>query len=114
MTETWLKAQIEAKDLTPSRLARKTGSSSGWMARIVRGVGHPSPSLCKKIASALDMTEHEVLRQYGYLSSLPDDYQEAEEQRFIEAIRQLPEKDRNLLSDFVDFLLWRDGEGGDD
>jgi len=84
------------------------------MARIVRGVGHPSPSLCKKIAGALDMTEHEVLRQYGYLSGLPDDYQEAEEQRLIEARRQLPEKDRALLGDFVDFLLWRDGQGGDD
>jgi len=114
MTETWLKAQIEARDLTPSRLARKTGSSSGWMARLVRGAGHPSPMLCKKIARALDITEHEVLRQYGYLSDLPSDYEAAEEQRFIEARRQLPEVDRNLLDDFIDFLLWRDGGGGDD
>ena len=64
----WLQGQLDNRGWTQARLARRSGVSTGQIARVINGTRAPGPDFCRAVAKALDLPEELVFRQAGLLS----------------------------------------------
>jgi len=107
--ETWIKQELIKRGWTGRKFARQIGCSATHAHRLITGK-KPSNRLCGEIARVFGITKDEVLRQVGRRDPLPDDYDEAQEQRLKEILRELSYPDRKTLIEFAQFLFRRSGD----
>ncbi|MBN1152165.1 MAG: helix-turn-helix transcriptional regulator [Dehalococcoidia bacterium] len=98
--------------MTQRELATKIDVTSGFLAHVETGRTLPGVRTIVAIARALGVPLQDVLRAAGYLSSLPDETDEAllePELRvfFSQDWKRLSEDERDLLRDFVRMLKLR-------
>ena len=104
-SETWLKRELQARDVSGHWLARQIGYSNSQTHRYIKGEQPPTFKACQRIAAALGIDEQEVMRRVGRLSPLPEDYNAQQEQRLVEMFQTLETTERSQLLKFAEFLV---------
>ena len=106
---TWLKRMLDERELSERNFAQLVGCSAAHMNYMTRGKKAPGAELALRMANELSklkgkVTEQEVLRAFGKLSPLPEEYDEREEERLLELYRALGQCARLQLVQFAVFL----------
>jgi len=106
---TWLKRELDKRHLSERKFARLVGCSAAHMNYMARGDKRPGAELALRMADELTrsgekVTEQDLLREFGKLSPLPEEYDEREEERLLELYRALGQCGRVQLVQFAVFL----------
>lgn len=104
----WLQAQLDARHWSVRRFGRLIGCTAAHAHYLARGEKGPGPELARRMAEVLGVTEQTILRAYGKLSPLPDDWDEQQERQLVELWRGLERDARAQVMQFARFLA---GEG---
>jgi transcriptional regulator with XRE-family HTH domain len=100
---TWIERELFERRWSVREFGRQIGVSATHAGRLAQGE-RPSTRLCHEIARVFGMTHLEVLRRVGHVDPLPDDYEEHEEVRLLEILRELESGEREELLQFARFL----------
>jgi len=109
--QNWLQAELEERNMTSNRLAKKAGISHSVFSRVREG-RLPNWKTCQKIAAALDVDPAKVFRAASLLQPI------SEEEEFANDIlyyydRASPEKKRLIIHILEGFNMMAKSEGRD-
>ncbi len=105
----WLEREVAARGWTMGDLARRAGVSDAAISRILKGLRHPSPELCRALAEALDVPAEPVFRLTGLLSPLPATGDDAPIAQVADLWRHLSAEERQEIADYVEWRYHRRG-----
>ena len=102
----WLERKLRnrKRPLSIRKFGQLIGCSPAHAQYLATGSKGPGPELARRMADVLEVTEQEVLRAYGKLSPLPDDWDEQQERRLVELWRGLEREARAQVVQFARFL----------
>lgn len=91
----WLQQELQKRGWNQAELARRSGTTTAQISRIMTGEQSPGPEVGRKIARALRVPPEEVFRHAGLLPPTPKQLEGAEELLYHYA--SLSEDDRKRL-----------------
>ena len=108
----WLRAELQARGLRQSELARLSGLSEGTISKTLKLTSFPTVDTLISIAKALELPPDYVLQQAGQLPLPPQPNQN--QRRITETVAaykldQLTDSQLDQVIQFIDFLQSRSG-----
>lgn len=101
----WLDAQMQAKNLSQSQLAKRAGVTRSAINGILREARGPGVDLLQGLARALDIPIEEV---YRAASILPPKFTKNELiERIIHEMNGLPPEDKQDVMDYIEMIRQR-------
>ena len=97
----WLKEKRKERNLSQARLSDLTGISKGYLGHLEQFSKAPSQDKCKALATALMVSETEVMTLAGFYPPGTDIYLDENELEFIRQFRTVDSSLRVLVTDII-------------
>lgn len=93
----WLRQEMARREWRPADLARKSGLSTGFLSKLLKGERRAGIDACRMIARALGMQDIEVLRHAGLAEPEPSTDSPMIRQLIFEFSQLEPDEQEQIL-----------------
>jgi transcriptional regulator with XRE-family HTH domain len=104
----WILKEAEERGWSLREVARRADLSQSGLSHVINGDRNPGPELCLGLAKAFNYPPESVFRKAGLLP--PEPSETGRLRRLLWMINQLSPERRQLLEEYLTFLLQQDEE----
>lgn len=97
----WLQSKMDEREWTQAELARRAGTTSTTIFRVIKGERKPGVDFCKGIARAFGMRDTDVMKIAGLAASTSPDDQTPSLRELTSKFSQLSDDDQETILKLV-------------